>query len=87
MGLSEAGPAFSDYDPSGNLIPFDPFSHSNDYYTALIQQKVQLIKTEEIASCAPLDQYLVYMNLLDSLPADESGPFFLRHVDLEMRIS
>jgi len=80
-GLPEAGPAFFDYGPSGNLIPFGPFSYSNDYYTALIQQKIQLIKTGEIASSAPLDQYLFYMSLLDSLPPNESGPFFLRHVD------
>ncbi|KAI0098250.1 hypothetical protein GGR51DRAFT_538212 [Nemania sp. FL0031] len=80
-GLPEAGPAFFDYDSSGNLIPFGPFSHSNDYYKALIQQRIQLVKTGEIASSAPLDQYLVYMSLLDSLPPDESGPFFLRHVD------
>ena len=29
MGLPEAGPAFFDYDWSGNLIPFGPFSHLN----------------------------------------------------------
>lgn len=80
-GLPEVGPAFFDYGSSGNLIPFGPFSHSNDYYTALIQQQIQLIKTGEVASSAPLDQYLVYMSLLDSLPPNESGPFFLRHVD------
>ncbi|KAF4634554.1 hypothetical protein G7Y89_g3551 [Cudoniella acicularis] len=45
------------------------------------EQRIQLIKTGEIASSAPLDQYLVYMSLLDSLPPNESGPFFLRHVD------
>jgi hypothetical protein len=82
MGLPEAGPAFFEYGSRGNLIPFGPFSHSNDYYTALIQQRLQLIKTGEIASgSAPLDQYLVYMSLLDSLPPNASGPFFLRHVD------
>lgn len=80
-GLPEAGPAFFDYDSKGDLIPFGPFSHSNDYYTALIQQKIQLIKTGEVATSAPLDQYLVYMSLLDSLPPNESAPFFLRHVD------
>ena len=81
VGLPEAGLAFFDYDASGNLIPFGPFSNSDDYYTALIQQRIQLIKTGEIASSAPLDQYLVYMSLLDSLPPNESGAFFLRHVD------
>jgi hypothetical protein len=63
------------------LIPFGPFNHSNDYYRALIQNRIQLIKSGEIASSTPLDQYLVYMSLLDSLPPDESGSFFLRHVD------
>ncbi|TRX96856.1 hypothetical protein FHL15_002162 [Xylaria flabelliformis] len=80
-GLPEVGPAFFDYDSDGNLIPFGPFSHSNEYYKALIQQKIQLIKTGEAATSAPLDQYLVCMSLLDSLPPNESGPFFLRHVD------
>ncbi|KAI0536799.1 hypothetical protein GGR58DRAFT_514303 [Xylaria digitata] len=69
MGLPEAGPAFFDYDSNGNLIPFGPFSHSNDYYTALIQQKIQLVKTGEVATSAPLDQYLVYMNA--NFPVDD----------------
>lgn len=56
VGVPEAGPAFFDYSSSGNLIPFGPFSHSNDYYTALIQQKTQLLKTGEVAPSAPLDQ-------------------------------
>lgn len=81
MGLPGAGLAFFDYDSSGNLNPFSPFSHSNDYYTALIQQKIQLIKTGEIASSVPLDQNLVYLSLLDSLPPNESCPIFLRHMD------
>ncbi|KAI1816552.1 kinase-like domain-containing protein [Poronia punctata] len=80
-GLPKVGPAFFDYDSSENLIPFGPFSNSNDYYTALIHQRIQLIKTGEIASSAPRDQYLVYMSLLDSLPPNESGPFFICHVD------
>ncbi|KAI1753801.1 hypothetical protein F4782DRAFT_545562 [Xylaria castorea] len=73
MGLPEAGPAFFDCDSNGNLIPFGPFSHSNHYYTALIQQKIQLVKTGEVATSAPLDQYLVCMSLLDSLPPNESA--------------
>ncbi|KAI9828543.1 MAG: hypothetical protein M1819_006600 [Sarea resinae] len=81
-GLPEAGPAFFDYDSSsGNVIPFGPFSHSNAYYTALIQQKIQLLRTGEMGSSAPLDLYLVYKSLLDALPPNEPGPFFLRHVD------
>lgn len=80
-GLLEVGPAFFDYDSKGNLIPFGPFDLSNDYYTTLIHNRIQLIKTGEIAPSAPLDQYLVYMSLLDCLPPNESGPFFLHHVD------
>ncbi|KAI1173639.1 hypothetical protein F4777DRAFT_589714 [Nemania sp. FL0916] len=80
-GVPEIGPAFFGYDSNGNLIPFGPFSHSNGYYEALIQQKIQLIKTGEIANFEPVIQYLVYRNLLDPLPPQESGPFFLRHVD------
>ncbi|KFY20695.1 hypothetical protein V491_03507 [Pseudogymnoascus sp. VKM F-3775] len=44
-GLLEAGPAFFDYNSKGNLIPFGPFSHSNDYHTALIQHRIHFIKT------------------------------------------
>jgi len=80
-GRPEAGPAFFEYSSKGDLITFGPFSNSNDYYTALFHQQIQLIKTGEIAASAPLDQYLVYMSLLESLPPNESGPFFLRHVD------
>ncbi|KAI8626977.1 hypothetical protein F5Y19DRAFT_184489 [Xylariaceae sp. FL1651] len=81
MRLLEAGPAFFDYDSNGNLIPFGPFSYSNDCYRALIEQKIRLIKNGKIATSAPLDQYLVYMSLLDSLSPNESGPFSIRHVD------
>lgn len=84
-GLLEAGPAFFDYNSKGNLIPFGPFSHSNYYYTALIQHRIHLIKTGEIAPSAPLDQYLVYMSLLDFLPPNESGPFFLRQRGFQRR--
>jgi hypothetical protein len=80
-GSVEAGPAFFDYDSNGNLVPSGPFSNLNDYYVALIQHQIQLIRTGEIAPSAPLDQYLVYRSLLDCLPPDESGPFFLRHID------
>ncbi|KAF4996594.1 hypothetical protein FDECE_12363 [Fusarium decemcellulare] len=51
------------------------------FHYALIQHKIDLIKTGEIAPSAPLDQYLVYRSLLDRLPRSEQGPFFLRHVD------
>lgn len=80
-GEPEVGPAFFDYDSSGRLVPFGPFDNTDDYYKALIQHKIKLIKTGEIASSAPLDQYLVYRSLLDCLPRDEQGSFFLRHVD------
>lgn len=77
----EVGPAFFDYDSSGCLVPFGPFDNTDDYYKAWIQHKMELIKTGEIAPFAPLDQYLVYRSLLDCLPRNEQGPFFLRHVD------
>jgi hypothetical protein len=80
-GQPEVGPAFFDYDSIGRLVPFGPFDDMNDYYKALIQHKIGLIKTGEIAPSAPLDQYLVYRSLLDRLPRNEQGPFFLRHVD------
>ncbi|KAI0508947.1 hypothetical protein F5B22DRAFT_638336 [Xylaria bambusicola] len=81
MGLPEVSPAFFDYDSNENLIPFGPFSQPNDYYRALVQRKIQLIGTVETANSAPLDQYLVYKSLLDTLPPNESGPFPIRHVD------
>ncbi|KAG6065928.1 hypothetical protein E4U32_006765 [Claviceps aff. humidiphila group G2b] len=80
-GQSEVGPAFFDYDSSGRAVPFGPFNNTDDYYKAFMQQKIDLIKTGEIAPSAPLDQYLVYKSLLDRLPRSEQGPFFLRHVD------
>lgn len=80
-GQLEVGPAFFDYDSSGRAVPFGPFSNTDDYYKALIQHKISLIKTGEIAPSAPVDQYLVYRILLDHLPRNEPGPFFLRHVD------
>ncbi|KAJ2906478.1 hypothetical protein MKZ38_001459 [Zalerion maritima] len=80
-GQPEVGPAFFDYNSSGRLVPFGPFDNMDDYYKALIQHKIGLIKTGEIAPFAPLDQYLVYRSLLDCLPRDEQGPFFLRHID------
>ncbi|KAJ3577679.1 hypothetical protein NPX13_g2885 [Xylaria arbuscula] len=80
-GQPEVGPAFFGYNSDGNLIPFGPFDCSNKYYKALVQQKIQLAKTGQVATSAPLDQYLVCRSLIDSLPPNESGPFFLRHVD------
>jgi hypothetical protein len=80
-GQPEVGPAFFDYDSSGRLIPLGPFDNSDDYYSALIQHKIRLIKTGEIAPSAPLDQYIVYRSLLDSLPPTEQSAFFLRHID------
>jgi hypothetical protein len=80
-GKPEVGPAFFGYDSSGSAVPFGPFNNTDDYYEALIQHKIGLIKTGEIAPSAPLDQYLVYRSLLDHLPRSEHGPFFLRHVD------
>lgn len=81
FGVPEVGPAFFAYDSNENSIPFGPFRNSNDYYTALTQQRMQLIDTGEVAPTAPLDQYLVYKSLLGSLPPNEPGPFFLRHID------
>ncbi|KAI1174119.1 hypothetical protein F4777DRAFT_555322 [Nemania sp. FL0916] len=80
-GQPEVGTAFFDYDSNGRAVPFGPFDNTDDYYKALIQHKMGLIKTGEIAPSAPLDQYLVYRSLLDCLPRNEQGPFFLRHVD------
>lgn len=78
---SEVGPAFFNYDSSEHAVPFGPFDNTDDYYKALIQQKIELIKTGEVAPYAPLDQYLVYRTLLDHLPRSEQGPFYLHHVD------
>ncbi|KAI1864460.1 uncharacterized protein JN550_009017 [Neoarthrinium moseri] len=80
-GQPEVGPAFFDYDSVGRLVPFGPFDDMSDYYKALIQHKIGLIRTGEIAPSAPRDQYLIYRSLLDCLPRNEQGPFFLRHVD------
>ncbi|RDL40691.1 uncharacterized protein BP5553_00670 [Venustampulla echinocandica] len=80
-GAPEVGPAFFDYDCNGAILPFGPFNNSNDYYTTLIERRIQRIKDGEIATSAPADLYLVYMTLLHHLPSNDSGPFFLRHID------
>jgi hypothetical protein len=80
-GLPEGGPAFFDHDSNGNLILSGPFNHSNDNYTASIQQRMQYLKIGEVASLAPVEDCLAYRNLLDSLVLNELGPIFLRHVD------
>jgi len=79
----EVGPAFFDYNPNGELLSFGPFKHSSDYYTALIERRINLIKSGEISTSAPVDLYLVYKTLLDHAPQQEepAPPFFLRHVD------
>src|SRR5438045_2070128 len=79
--VPEIASAFFGYDCNGKLIPFGSFSQSNDYYTALIEERTSLIKTGEIATSAPIEQYLVYKTLLDHLPPNSSGPFFLHHID------
>ncbi|KAG5801501.1 hypothetical protein H9Q74_000384 [Fusarium xylarioides] len=87
-GKPEVGPAFFDYDSSGRAVPFGPFDNMDDYYKALIQHKIGLIKTEEIAPSAPLDQYLVYRSLLDRPPPKRAGSFLLAPciIDLELAI-
>ncbi|PVH90774.1 hypothetical protein DM02DRAFT_709633 [Periconia macrospinosa] len=80
-GQPEVGPAFFNYDSSKRAVPFSPFNNIDNYYKALIQHKINLIKTGEIAPSTPLNQYLVYQSLLNHLPRSEQGPFFLRHVD------
>ncbi|KAI9835817.1 MAG: hypothetical protein M1837_003589 [Sclerophora amabilis] len=79
--LPEVGPAFLDYDSHGNITPLGPFTHSNDYYIALVEQRIACIKSGELATSAPLDLYLVCKTLLDNLPADDCGPYYLRHMD------
>ncbi|KAG6091688.1 hypothetical protein E4U30_006409 [Claviceps sp. LM220 group G6] len=78
-GQSEVGPAFFDYDSSGRTVPFGPFDNTDDYYKALIQQKIDLIKTGEIASSAPLDQYLIwsYVAIVTAKGAAFQSPLLL----------
>ncbi|KAI9752046.1 MAG: hypothetical protein M4579_005774 [Chaenotheca gracillima] len=79
--LPEPGPAFFEYDSRGNITPLGPFAHSKDHYAALIEQRIALISSGEVAISAPLDTYLVCKSLLDNLPIDDNGPFYLRHMD------
>jgi hypothetical protein len=46
-GQPEVGPAFFDYDSSGNPAPSAPFSTSNNYYTALIQRTSSSSRTRK----------------------------------------
>lgn len=77
----EVGPAFFTYDQNGNATAIGPFKTSNEYYTAIINHRLNLVKTREIAPSAPTDQYLVFKTLLDNLPNNDDGPFYLRHTD------
>jgi len=79
------GPTFFDYDPTGTLVAHGSFEHSDDYYKALVERGIRLIKTRQMAISAPVDMYLVYRAPLDHLPSQNSHeqgpPFFLQHVD------
>jgi hypothetical protein len=79
-GLPEAGPAFFDYsfpDP----VSVGPFKQSHSYFEAKIKHQISLIRSGEIGTTAPTDLYLVYMTMLNNLPPNDVGPFFLRHTD------
>lgn len=64
----EVGPAFFAYGPTGKLNPVGPFTSSTEYYTALLKYRLNLVKTREIATTAPVDQYLVFRTLLENFP-------------------
>lgn len=79
-GRPEVGPAFFDYS-STEPVPVGPFTQSDLYYKARIQQQISLIRSRELGTSAPVDLYLAYMTILNNLPPNDSGPFFLRHID------
>ena len=80
----EVGPAFFDYDPTRKPVARGPFEHPDDYYQAIVERGIHLMKTRQMAISAPVDLYLVYRALLDHLPSQDSheqgSPFFLQHV-------
>lgn len=77
----EVGPAFFEYDHDGKATPIGPFRTSDEYYTAVINHQINQVKTRERAASAATDQYLIFKTLLDNLPNNETGPFYLRHID------
>ncbi|KAK2751868.1 hypothetical protein FQN54_008540 [Arachnomyces sp. PD_36] len=77
----EVGPGFFAYNSDGKPTNLGPFNSSNEYYVALINHRLALIDSREIAATAPTDQYLVFKTLLDNLPEDDAGPFYVRHID------
>jgi len=85
-GVSIVGPAVFDYDSTGSLIRYGPFSTSEERYEECIHQRKKLITTGEVATTAPDDARLVNRYLLDAVPdvvnpLYSSGPFYLLHPD------
>lgn len=80
-GHVEVGPAFFDYDSNREPSPVGPFTCSNDYYTEVIRHQIRDLQTDEISAISLDDLCLMYTTLVENLPPNEIGPFFLRHVD------
>lgn len=77
----EVGPAFFTYDQNGNATAIGPFNTSNEYYTAILNYRIHLVDTRQLILPAPMGRFLVFKTLLENLPSNDTGPFYLRHAD------
>ncbi|ATY59924.1 kinase-like domain [Cordyceps militaris] len=75
-------------DRSRVLMPEGPFPNARAYYTAFVDQHLELIADRQLYTEYPIKAYLVYRFLKDNIaqliPPDEgSAPeqFFIKHVD------
>jgi hypothetical protein len=85
-GVPIVGPAVFDYDSTGSLIGYGPFSTLKEWFEKCMDQRKKLITTGEVATTAPDDALLVNRYLLDAVPdivnpLYNSGPFYLLHPD------
>ncbi|KAK2755077.1 hypothetical protein FQN54_006606 [Arachnomyces sp. PD_36] len=70
------------------LTPRGPFTTSSDYYTAFIEQYLELIADGQLYTQYPVDAYLVHRFLKDNIPqllsdqeSQTAEKFYLKHVD------
>lgn len=97
LGEVEVGAAYFEYSPAGEATPRGPFSTTDEAYKDMIRMSMKVLREEEEAAGAArsrrredgfrftherLDSYLALRTLLDHLPPNDHGPFYLRHCNL-----
>ncbi|KAI9838552.1 MAG: hypothetical protein M1819_004861 [Sarea resinae] len=69
-----------------NMHLIGPCGTARDYYEQFVCRQLDFIVEGERLTDRPVDAYLVYQYLLDSIPAvfsspSDNGPFYLKHAD------